>query len=86
LDGGTARLVRNPGTDRAEELSSKAANLVLQAGESVRLETPGGGGLGAPAERPLASLAEDIASGKLSRAKAERDYGADRVAAALASH
>jgi N-methylhydantoinase B len=86
LNGGTARLVKNPGTAQAEELSSKAANITLKAGESVRLETPGGGGLGAPDQRPLASLAEDIASGKLSRAKAERDYGADRVAAALASH
>lgn len=84
LEGGTARLVKNPGTAAAEELSSKASNIVLKAGESVRLETPGGGGLGAPEERPLAALAEDTASGKLSRAKAERDYGAARIREALA--
>lgn len=85
LPGGTARLLKNPGRPDEEELSSKAANIVLKAGESVRLETPGGGGLGSPSERALRALAEDLASGKLSRRKAEQDYGADRVAAALAT-
>jgi N-methylhydantoinase B len=83
LPGRTARLLRNPGTDREEELSSKAANLVLAAGESVRLETPGGGGLGEPSERDPRALAADLREGKLSRAAAERDYSAERVAAAL---
>ncbi|MFC0407743.1 hydantoinase B/oxoprolinase family protein [Roseomonas elaeocarpi] len=75
LPGGTARLLRNPGTAREEELSSKASNLVLMAGESVRLETPGGGGLGVPAERDPEALARDLADGKLTRAEAGRDYG-----------
>ncbi|HXT80824.1 MAG TPA: hydantoinase B/oxoprolinase family protein, partial [Acetobacteraceae bacterium] len=38
-DGGTARLIRNHGTDKAEELSSKTASIVLTAGETTRLET-----------------------------------------------
>ncbi|HEY8289684.1 MAG TPA: hydantoinase B/oxoprolinase family protein, partial [Acetobacteraceae bacterium] len=73
--GGTARLIRNHITDRAEELSSKTASIVLAAGETTRLETPGGGGFGDPAERDPAALARDLRGGKLSRAKAERDYG-----------
>ena len=46
--GGTARLIRNFGTDREEELSSKTASIVLAAGETVRIETGGGGGYGEP--------------------------------------
>ena len=83
LSGGKARLLRNPGTNREEELSSKTANLVLAAGESVRLETPGGGGFGAPLERSGEALAGDLADGRLTRDQAERDYGAALVAAAL---
>lgn len=83
LPGGLARLLRNPGTEREEELSSKAANLTLAAGESVRLETPGGGGVGAPAERTPQALAEDLRGGKVSRERALRDYGAALVETAL---
>ncbi len=43
----------------------------------------GGGGFGLPAERELASLAQDIRSGKSSRAQAERDYGPEMVTRAL---
>ncbi len=82
LPGGTARLLRNPGTAQEEELSSKAANLVLKAGESVRLETPGGGGFGVPAERDPRALGADIADGRLTVEAAQRDYGAALVARA----
>ena len=64
--GGTARLVRNSGTERAEELSSKTASIALAAGETVRIETGGGGGFGAPAERDPAALAADLRGGKVS--------------------
>ncbi|MDR6870399.1 N-methylhydantoinase B [Bosea sp. BE125] len=84
LDGRTARLLRNPDTAHEDELSSKISNLVLKAGDSVRLETPGGGGFGSPAERELKALAQDIRSGKCSRSAAERDYGTERVMQALA--
>ncbi len=62
--GGTARLVRNVGTERAEELSSKTASIVLAAGETVRIETGGGGGFGDPADRDPAALAADQRGGK----------------------
>jgi N-methylhydantoinase B len=65
--GVTARLVLNIGTPREEELSSKTSSIVLAAGETVRIETGGGGGYGDPAERDPAALATDQRNGKISR-------------------
>jgi N-methylhydantoinase B len=73
--GGTARLLRNAGTNQQEALSSKTASIVLAAGETIRLETPGGGGFGNPADRDPASLAADVRGGKISPARARQDYG-----------
>ena len=53
------------------------------SGQSVRLETPGGGGYGAPADRDPEAIRRDVGGGKVSRAAAERDYGAEKVARAL---
>ncbi len=83
-DGHTARLVRNHGQADEEELHSKAAHIAMEAGDSMRLETAGGGGFGPPADRQPARLAADIRGGTTSRAAAERDYGPEAVAAALA--
>ena len=83
LPGGTAKLYKNPGRPGTQVLHSKAAHVVLAAGEAIRLETPGGGGFGPPAERPLEELAKDLRDGVLSRDKAVRDYGAERTEAAL---
>ena len=77
------RILRNPGTPQEEALHSKASGLILAAGEIIRVETLGGGGFGAPAERPLEALAADLREEKISRAAAERDYGPDRLAQAL---
>lgn len=85
LDGGKARLIFHSADGASTELASKTANLVLKAGESVRLETPGGAGYGAPRERSIEQLARDLRGGKVSRAQAEVDYGADRMAQALAT-
>ncbi len=78
------RILRNPGTDREEALHSKASGLVLDAGETIRVETLGGGGWGPPSERPVEALAADLREGKVSRRAAERDYGPDLVNRALA--
>jgi N-methylhydantoinase B len=83
LDGRRARLVKNPGRADEEVLPSKVARLELNAGDSMRIETPGGAGYGSPARRSVEDLAQDLKSGRISRAAAERDYGADKVAAAL---
>ncbi len=82
-DGRRARLVRNPGRADEEVLYSKVARIEMQAGDSMRIETPGAGGYGPPAERAGEALAADLKSGKVTRAAAELDYGKDKVAAAL---
>jgi len=74
-DGRRARLIRNFGTPQQEELFSKTANIALEAGESVRIETPGGGGYGEPSARPRARVAQDLADGKISAETARADYG-----------
>lgn len=78
------KIMRNPGTTEEEALHSKASGLTLMAGEVIRVETLGGGGYGEPAKRPLAAIAADLREEKITRAAAERDYGSDRVEAALA--
>ncbi len=60
--GATAHLIRNGD----EELSSKTASLELAAGETIRIETGGGGGFGNPRERDPAALAADLRDGKIS--------------------
>ena len=82
-DGHTARLVQNHGRPDEQLLGSKVAHIEMKAGESMRIETGGGGGYGPPGERPLPLLAVDVRGGKMSRPSAERDYGAKMVQAAL---
>jgi len=60
------RLVRNPGRPDEEVLPSKVSRLVLKSGESMRIETPGGGGAGLPADRSPEKVANDVRSGKIS--------------------
>jgi N-methylhydantoinase B len=62
--GAPGRLIRNPGRNNAESLPSKVSRLVLAAGDSMRIETPGGGGAGAPEERSPERVLEDVRSGK----------------------
>ena len=89
VSGGKAsnvtRILRNAGTATEEALHSKASGLTLAAGEVIRVETLGGGGFGDPAERSLAAIAQDLHEEKISRSAAERDYGVERVRAALSS-
>ncbi len=57
----------------APPMVSKMVGAVLGRGQRVRLETPGGGGYGPPAERRPAAVAEDVRLGYVSREGAERD-------------
>lgn len=83
--GGLATLRHNPGTAREKPLPTATTAMPMLAGDAVRMETPGGGGLGDPALRTDDAIATDIIDGKVSRLAAERDYGAARVAASLAA-
>jgi N-methylhydantoinase B len=82
--GGTAKLWKNPGRPDMQVLHSKAAHVVLNTGEAIRLETPGGGGFGPASERSIEDLAKDIRDDMVSLDKARKDYGTDRVAQAVA--
>jgi N-methylhydantoinase B len=55
-------------------LTSKMRGIKLTRGQSVRLETPGGGGYGPAAERSADAVARDVALGYLTPAAAARHY------------
>ncbi len=78
-EGGTANLIRNADGPDREALSSKVSHIEMRAGDSMRLETAGGGGYGEPASRAPAALGADIRDELVSRENAERDYGVELV-------
>jgi N-methylhydantoinase B len=73
-DGRPGRLVKNFGGPGETALSSKVSHLMLKAGESVRMETPGGAGYGPPAQRPADEVARDLDDGRISGTFADRWY------------
>src|SRR5688572_5278575 len=72
LAGAPARSVIIRADGREEVIPSKALT-VLNKGDRVIVETPGGGGYGDPKRR--ASVSDDIANGKVSREAARTLYG-----------
>ncbi|MEM0947137.1 MAG: hydantoinase B/oxoprolinase family protein [Pseudomonadota bacterium] len=56
--------------------ASKMLGINLKKGQAVRLETPGGGGYGAPSERSPDIVAADVADGYLTPEAATAAYGA----------
>ena len=83
LPGSNARVVLNPRTNRESVVEPKQSGLILHAGDSVRMETPGGAGLGHPSTRATQDIARDLENGKVSEAAARRDYGDGHVNSAL---
>jgi N-methylhydantoinase B len=65
----------NPDTPAAKRLPTRYADYPLKAGDSFRLDTPGGGGFGDPRARDPARVLTDVREGVVSPAAAERDYG-----------
>jgi N-methylhydantoinase B len=61
--------------EKTPPMASKMVGIKLKRGQKVRLETPGGGGYGDPAERDRAAIERDVALGFVSEEAAERDYG-----------
>jgi N-methylhydantoinase B len=74
-EGATGRLVLVHADGTQTALRSKLSDLRLQAGDTIRIETSGGGGHGAPAERDPAAIAADIAQGYVTPAAAIDAYG-----------
>ena len=56
-------------------LPSRVGDVQLQAGDIVRIERAGGGGMGSPAERDVDDLARDLQEGYVTVDGALRDYG-----------
>lgn len=54
---------------------SKLHDVKLKKGERIRLETPGGGGYGLPAERKADKIADDLRLGYVTEEGIVRDYG-----------
>ncbi len=58
-----------------ERSIGKEKGLALEPGDLLCVETGGGGGYGAPEQRPLAAIQRDLDAGYVSAAAAEHDYG-----------
>ncbi len=56
-------------------LGAKLSGVRLVRGQSVRIESPGGGGYGPPADRAVEDIERDLRQGMISADGAERDYG-----------
>jgi N-methylhydantoinase B len=81
VGGGEAALSRfqyqQDGVWTEPEMTSKAVGIRLHRGERVRLETPGGGGYGAAADRAPSAIERDVALGYVSSEESDRLYGQD---------
>ena len=59
----------------APPMASKMLGMALKRGQSVRLETPGGGGYGPASDRDPGQVARDVALGFLTADNATALYG-----------
>ncbi len=80
--GGKGACVVNSESKDAKHLPSRFGDHRLQYNDTIRVERPGGGGLGDPRRRPLDKVVEDVRQGYVSVARAMADYG---VAVQIAS-
>jgi N-methylhydantoinase B len=74
-DGRTGDIWINPDTDKARRLPTRYADYPLQAGDTFRLDTPGGGGYGDPLRRDPQRVLADVREGDVSPEAAEKHYG-----------
>ncbi|MEJ0019831.1 MAG: hydantoinase B/oxoprolinase family protein [Acetobacteraceae bacterium] len=72
--GGLGDTVVNPGTPRERQIG-KVDILKLEAGDVVRIASPGGGGYGDPLARDPADVATDVANGFVTEQEAGETYG-----------
>ncbi|HKA33848.1 MAG TPA: hydantoinase B/oxoprolinase family protein, partial [Candidatus Binatia bacterium] len=80
-DGMTGACVVNPGAKNETRLPSRFGDHILHNGDLLRLERPGGGGLGSPFSRAPARVLEDVLQGYVSAPAAEAAYGVILTAA-----
>lgn len=75
LSGGKGACVVNPGTNEEKRLPSRFGDYRLERNDIVRVERPGGGGLGNPLRRPTGQVLEDVRQGYVSLMEARARYG-----------
>ena len=75
-EGGEAGSVGSAGRGSGTKLPDKGIH-VIETGDSLVLELPGGGGFGRPDRREREALEADIAAGLVTIEAARRDYGYD---------
>jgi N-methylhydantoinase B len=73
--GRPGSILVNPGAAREKRLPTRYADYPLRAGDTFRLDTPGGGGYGDALRRDPERVLADVREGAVSREAAERDYG-----------
>ena len=74
-NGKPASCTLHPDTDRSQSLPARFAGVRVVAGDRIRFERGGGGGLGDPHRRPHAAVIDDVRNGYVTRESAIRDYG-----------
>jgi N-methylhydantoinase B len=74
LDGRTGRCTLNPGLAGERVIPSRFSDHTLRPGDVVSLETPGGGGLGTPAERDPQRVLSDVRNGYVTQQQAWQVY------------
>ena len=73
--GGTGGCLINPGGQDERSLPSRFGDQRLKTGDVLRVERPGGGGVGAAFERSPEAVLDDVRQGYVSVERARRDYG-----------
>ena len=74
LPGRAGAYVLNPGTASEKQLHSTFSEMPLEKGDLLRIMTPGGGGLGKPADRTRAEIEADVREGKVTAEAARELY------------
>ena len=75
LPGAKGACIIAPDQPQEKRLPSRFGDYRLEHGTLLRLERPGGGGLGDPLERPAQTVLEDVRQGYVSAERAAGDYG-----------
>src|SRR5690349_6198049 len=75
LPGGKGACIVNPGSKEEARLPSRFGDHRLRRNDVIRVERPGGGGLGDPFRRPVQTVLEDVRQGYVSIERARSDYG-----------
>ncbi len=78
-DGALGAFILNPDTPHSVRLPSTSSTTALGHGDVLRIETPGGGGYGAPPQRKRAKVQQDEQEQKVSAETASRLYGNTKI-------